>query len=186
MTLIDHSARRLFIGRTARLLVAGAVLPLAGPALAALPRNAQRLDFEHLHTNESLSVVFRIGNKYVPRALDALNHLLRDHYTDEVGRIDPPLFDLLYQTRQELGSREPFQIISGYRCPTTNTRLRQSGGGGVARQSLHMEGRAIDVRLGDVPLADLRDAAISLNGGGVGFYPREEFVHLDTGKVRYW
>ncbi|MBO3717385.1 MAG: DUF882 domain-containing protein [Candidatus Accumulibacter sp.] len=94
--------------------------------------------------------------------------------------------DLLFETRRELGCTQPFEVISGYRCAATNTRLRNSGGGGVARQSLHMEGRAIDIRIDGVPLADVRDAAMSLQAGGVGFYPRSKFVHLDTGKVRYW
>ena len=77
-------------------------------------------------------------------------------------------------------------MISGYRCPATNTTLRNTRGGGVARRSLHMDGKAIDVRLPGVPLADLRDAALSLGMGGVGFYPREQFVHVDTGPVRRW
>ncbi|HNI52094.1 MAG TPA: DUF882 domain-containing protein, partial [Accumulibacter sp.] len=122
----------------------------------------------------------------MPSALTALNNFLRDHYTGEVGAIDPQLFDLLFRTSQELGCREPFQVISGYRCPTTNNSLRLAGGGGVARQSLHMEGKAIDVRLPGVALEDLRDAAISLQVGGVGFYAREQFVHLDTGRIRSW
>lgn len=160
-------------------------MPFARPALASLPQ-ARRLEFDHLHTGESLSVVFAIGDHYVPAALNTLNHFLRDHYSGEVGAIDPQLFDLLFRTRQETDCQQPFEVISGYRCGTTNTKLRSTGGGGVAKQSLHMEGRAIDVRLAAVPLEDLRDAAMSLQVGGVGFYPREKFVHLDTGKVRCW
>ncbi|MNS95832.1 Peptidase M15 [compost metagenome] len=100
--------------------------------------------------------------------------------------IDPQLFDLLFQVRRELGTSEPFQVISGYRSPATNSRLRNSRGGGVARHSLHMDGKAIDIRVAGVPLGDLRDAAKTLKGGGVGFYQGEQFVHLDTGRVRYW
>ena len=179
-----HS-RRLFLSRAARLAVAGAVLPIAKPALASLP-NARSLDFDHTHTGERLSVVFAVGNHYVPDALITLNRFLRDHYSGEVGTIDPQLFDLLFKTRQELGSDQAFQVISGYRCATTNSHLRNSRGGGVARQSLHMHGQAIDIRIPGVPLSDLRDAAMSLKAGGVGFYPRDKFVHVDTGKLRYW
>lgn len=178
-------ARRLFLGCAGKLALAGALLPIVSPAIAALPA-ARRLQFEHLHTGEKLSVVFAVGDRYVPAALNALNSFLRDHYTGEVGTMDPQLFDLLFQARQELGCSEPFQVISGYRCPATNISLRLAGGGGVAKQSLHMDGKAIDIRLPGVTLEDLRDAAISLQAGGVGFYERQQFVHLDTGRVRSW
>jgi uncharacterized protein YcbK (DUF882 family) len=102
--------------------------------------------------------------------------------------MDPQLFDLLHQVRQTLGGKAvpAYDVISGYRCPETNGFLRNSRGGGVAKRSLHMEGKAIDVRLPGVPLAELRDAAISLGAGGVGFYAAEQFVHIDTGRVRRW
>jgi uncharacterized protein YcbK (DUF882 family) len=177
--------RRRFLGHALRLLAAGAALPAATPALAALP-NARRLEFEHTHTGERLSVVFAVGEHYLPDALDRLNLFLRDHYSGEIGSIDPQLFELLFRVGQELDCERPFQVISGYRCAETNTRLRNTGGGGVARQSLHMQGKAIDVRIAGVPLVDLRDAATSQAVGGVGFYPRDQFVHLDTGRVRYW
>jgi len=179
-----HS-RRLFLSQAARLTLAGAVLPFARPALASLP-GARSLDFDHTHTGERISVVFAVGNHYVPDALNTLNHFLRDHYSGEVGKIDPQLFDLLFKTRQELGSDQPLQVISGFRCATTNSKLRSTRGGGVARQSLHMSGKAIDIRIPGIALSDLRDAAKSQNVGGVGFYPRDKFVHVDTGKVRYW
>ena len=181
----QRHSRRLFLSHAARLAVVGAALPLAHPALASLP-NARSLEFDHTHTGESLSVIFAIGNHFVPEALGTLNRFLRDHYSGEVGRIDPQLFDLLFKARQELGTDQPFQVISGYRCATTNSRLRNTRGGGVARQSLHMEGKAIDIRIPGVPLSDLRDALMAQQGGGVGFYPRDKFVHVDTGRVRYW
>ena len=180
-----HHSRRLFLSRAAKLAMAGVVLPLAKPALAALP-NARSLEFDHTHTGERVSVVFAVGTHYVPDGLSTLNRFLRDHYSGEIGQIDPQLFDLLYRTRQELGSDQPLHVISGYRCAATNSRLRNSRGGGVARNSLHMQGKAIDIRIPGVPLSDLRDAAMSQSVGGVGFYPRDRFVHLDTGKVRYW
>lgn len=180
-----HHSRRLFLSRAAKLAMAGVVLPLAKPALAALP-NARSLEFDHTHTGERVSVVFAVGAHYVPDGLSTLNRFLRDHYSGEIGQIDPQLFDLLYRTRQELGSDQPLHVISGYRCAATNFRLRNSRGGGVARNSLHMQGKAIDIRIPGVPLSDLRDAAMSQSVGGVGFYPRDRFVHLDTGKVRHW
>jgi uncharacterized protein YcbK (DUF882 family) len=96
------------------------------------------------------------------------------------------LLDLLYRLQVTVGSQGGYQVISGYRSPTTNEKLRGKGGNGVARHSLHMEGRAIDVRMPGVPLQDVRDAALSLKLGGVGFYPREQFVHVDAGRVRSW
>ncbi len=140
----------------------------------------------HTHTRERIDLVFAVDERYVPEALGSLNRFLRDHYTGDIGVIDPQLFDLLHRVQQVLGGGRVFEVISGYRCPATNTQLRETRGGGVASHSLHMDGRAIDVRLPGVPLADLRDAALSLGAGGVGFYPREQFVHLDTGRVRSW
>jgi uncharacterized protein YcbK (DUF882 family) len=115
-----------------------------------------------------------------------LNHFLRDHYSQEVGVMDPVLYDLLHQIRVDLGVRGSYDVISGYRSPKTNEKLRATRAGGVAQRSLHMDGKAIDVRLPGVPLSDLRDAAMAQNAGGVGFYPRDQFVHIDTGRVRYW
>ena len=140
-----HS-RRLFLSRAARLAVAGAVLPIAKPALASLP-NARSLDFDHTHTGERISIVFAVGNHYVPEAVTTVNRFLRDHYSGEIGKIDPQLLDLLFRTRQELGCDQPFHVISGYRCATTNSNLRNSRGGGVARNSLHVHGKAIDIRI---------------------------------------
>ncbi|MGB0129423.1 MAG: DUF882 domain-containing protein [Rhodocyclaceae bacterium] len=148
--------------------------------------NAKTLAFEHTHTGESLSITYAVGDDYVPDSLERLNYFLRDHYTGVVGNVDPALLDLLYGLRRECAADMPFQVISGYRCPATNSALRKRGGGGVARNSLHMEGRAIDIRLPGMELGDLRDAARSLKIGGVGYYPAQEFVHVDTGAVRYW
>ena len=113
----------------------------------------------HTHTREQIDVVYAVDRRYDTAALGALNHFLRDHYSGEVGTIDPPLFDLLHRLRVLLGSSAHFEVISGYRCAATNARLRQTRGGGVATRSLHMDGRAIDVRLLAVHPADLRDAA---------------------------
>lgn len=176
-------ARRRFLQQAG--LGAGAVLLPAAVARAA-PRDARSLSMVHTHTSERIELVYAVGEGYLPQALALLNRFLRDHYSGEVGSIDPRVFDLLHHTQRELGSSAAFEVISGYRCAATNGRLRDTRGGGVARRSLHMEGRAIDVRLPGTSLADLRDAAQALRGGGVGYYPREQFVHLDTGRLRSW
>ncbi|HRN76866.1 DUF882 domain-containing protein [Ottowia sp.] len=185
--------RRLFLGRGARVAqvaVAGVLLPgAASRAFAFAPASsteARRLSFNHLHTNERTALIYARGADFVPSALDHLNHFLRDHYSGEVGQMDPELYNVLHRVRRELGTELPFDVISGYRSPHTNETLRTTRGGGVARRSLHMDGKAIDVRLPGIQLADLRDAAISLQAGGVGYYPRDNFVHIDTGRVRSW
>jgi len=185
MTDMPASTRRRFLRHTIHLAAAGALPALSAPARAA-PAGARELTLHNTHTQERIDLVYAVETRYVPEALGSLNHFLRDSYTGDVARIDPRLFDLLHGVRQALGSEQPFEVISGYRCAATNTRLRTTGGGGVAKHSLHMEGRAIDVRLPGVALADLRDAARSLRAGGVGFYPRDQFVHIDTGRVRHW
>jgi uncharacterized protein YcbK (DUF882 family) len=185
MPQIHQPARRSFLRRSGKLLLAGSAAPLAAPAMAALPE-ARTLSMANTHTGEHIALVYALGEQFVPQALNHLNHFLRDHYSGEVGLIDPQLFDLLHSLRQELGADRPFEVISGYRTAATNSLLRNTRGGGVAQHSLHMAGKAVDVRLPGVPLADLRDAALSLRGGGVGFYPREQFVHVDTGRLRSW
>jgi uncharacterized protein YcbK (DUF882 family) len=195
MTDATRKARRRFLHTTGTLALAAGLMPLAPrralasvpthQALAGLP-DARTLAFDHTHTGERVSLVYAVGDRFVPEALTTLNGFLRDHYSGTVGTIDPQLFDLLFQVRRELGTDRPFQVISGYRSPATNSRLRNTRGGGVAKHSLHMDGKAIDIRLAGVSLADVRDAAKSLQGGGVGFYESEQFVHIDTGRVRYW
>ncbi len=181
---ISH-ARRQMLGRAAKLAVAGAALPFVQPALAAVP-TARDLAFDHTHTRESIELVYAIGGEYVTGALSTLNHFMRDHYSGKVGHIDPALFDLLHRIRLSVGRETPFEVISCYRAPETNARLKRTRGGGVATRSLHMDGKAIDIRMPGLALVDLRDAALSLRLGGVGFYPREQFVHVDTGRVRNW
>jgi uncharacterized protein YcbK (DUF882 family) len=185
--MMRNQDRRRFLRHGAKLAVG--VLPVAAatrPALAALP-GPRALAMNHTHTGESLDLVYAVDSQFVPAALGTLNRFLRDHYTGSVGLIDPQLFELLHRVRGLLGTESAvYEVISGYRCPETNDRLRTTRGGGVARRSLHMEGRAIDVRLAGVPLKELRDAAMSLQAGGVGYYEQERFVHLDTGRVRHW
>lgn len=187
MTSSPTLPRRHFLRQASRLAAATAPLAMLGPTAARARGAGERsLSLVHTHTSERLSVVYAIENLYPEPALAALNSFLRDHYTGQVGQMDPQLFELLHRTRQALGTDAAFEVISGFRGPDTNERLRRTGGGGVATRSLHTEGRAVDVRLPGVPLAELRDAALSLKAGGVGYYPAERFVHLDTGRVRRW
>jgi uncharacterized protein YcbK (DUF882 family) len=175
--------RRVLLVRSAALAAPTLLLSRKSAAAAARP---DVLSFTHLHTGEALTVGWRVGEVGVPEAMRRVDHLLRDFRTGDVHRIDPVLLDQLQRVAALTGTRAPFQVISGYRSGRTNEQLRQRGGGGVARTSLHLQGRAIDVRLADVPLAALRDAALELRAGGVGYYPGERFVHLDTGRVRAW
>ena len=165
-------------------LAAGSLMLVSRPARAALAP-ARELRFTHLHTGETLAVEYFQAGHYQPDALAAVNHLLRDFRTGEVHDIDPALLDALFAVRGRVASHRPFEVISGYRSPHTNAALRQKSEG-VAARSLHMSGRAIDVRLRDVPLATLQRSALALRAGGVGYYPASNFVHLDTGRVRTW
>ena len=163
---------------------------LSAPSLAkiAVPQGLQgkEIAMDHLHTAERIGLVFAVQDEYLDPALDKLNYFLRDHYSNDVGVMDPGLYDLMHQIRKDLGVNRSFEVISGYRSSKTNDRLRRTRGGGVAKRSLHMDGKAIDIRLPDVPLKALRDAAIAQRAGGVGYYPKDGFVHIDTGRVRTW
>jgi uncharacterized protein YcbK (DUF882 family) len=143
------------------------------------------LSFYHTHTGETLSVVYYRNGEYVPKALVEVNDYLKDFRNGEMHRIDPALLDVLFEIKKKTGTRAPFEVISAYRSPETNALLR-SKSNGVAQHSMHLVGQAIDVRLGDVKLDRLRQVALSLQKGGVGFYPESQFVHVDTGRVRFW
>jgi uncharacterized protein YcbK (DUF882 family) len=147
-----------------------------------------QLKMTNLHTGESLDIVYRIGNTYLPEALEKLNYFLRDHNTQDVSNYDPKEFDVLHAMMARLGKLNGvIEIVCGYRTPETNATLRQnSPQTGVAEHSQHMEGHAIDLRVPGVPTARLRDAALSLQAGGVGYYPVSQFVHVDVGPVREW
>ena len=146
---------------------------------------ARSLAFAHLHTGERLAVEYFAGGRYLPDALREVDRLLRDFRTGEEHPIDPGLLDLLHRLTGLTRGRRPFEVISGYRSPATNGMLRRRSEG-VAAGSLHMQGQAIDIRLADVPLAKLRNAALEARRGGVGYYPASNFVHVDTGRVRRW
>jgi uncharacterized protein YcbK (DUF882 family) len=143
------------------------------------------LSFRNLHTGEALAIEYWQNGAYAPDACAAIDQILRDHRTGEIHAIDARLLDLLHELSGQLETRAPFQVISGYRSPHTNAALADASSG-VARGSLHMQGLAIDIAIEGVPTATLRDAALSLARGGVGFYPNPGFVHVDVGRVRRW
>lgn len=147
----------------------------------------RKLSFYHTHTGNELEVVYARGGEYVDSALDEIESFLSDFRTGDARAIDPALLDLVYDIRDSLGSRGTFEIISAYRSPQTNQMLQdRSSNSGVATKSQHLLGKAIDLRLRGVPTTDLRDAAIALQRGGVGFYETSDFVHVDTGRIRRW
>jgi uncharacterized protein YcbK (DUF882 family) len=147
-----------------------------------------RLRFYHTHTGERLDVVYRRGDQYIPEALDQLDHYLRDHRTGDVRPFDARLFDLLYDLTASLGdSGGEIDVICGYRTPWSNEFLRTRNlHTGVAQHSLHMQAQAIDIRLRGIPTSELRDAALRLRRGGVGYYRSSDFVHVDVGRMRHW
>ncbi|MEA2779657.1 MAG: hypothetical protein QOK29_1201 [Rhodospirillaceae bacterium] len=173
-------SRRFFLG-FGLVVAAGSISPAARAALTG-PR---RLAFYHTHTGEKLSTVYWEKGGYVRGALGEIDYILRDYVNGAERPIDRRLLDMLAELHRRLASRAPFEIISGYRSPETNEKLRARSDG-VAKHSYHLNAMAIDIRLPDVPLRTLRQAAMDLGRGGVGIYPRSNFVHVDTGPVRYW
>lgn len=183
--LLDMNRRQLLKGSLA--LSAFFALPAAfiQNAAAALPDTARTIRLVNLHTGEKCAATYWEQGQYLPDALAALNNVLRDHRTGEVSRIDPALFDILVTLHKGVQSNAAFEIISGYRSPASNAMLHARSNG-VATRSLHMDGKAVDMRLSDRPLATLRRTALAMKKGGVGYYPESNFVHVDTGRVRQW
>lgn len=164
--------------------IAGMATAAASSAALALP-NLRRLALVNTHTGDAYNDAYWMAGDYVPDALGAIAHVMRDHRSGEERAIDPRLLDLLHDLHASVGASAPYQIISGYRSPATNAALHAQTNG-VASRSLHMDGRAIDIRISGIDLPRLRDAAIHMRRGGVGFYPDSDFIHVDTGRVRTW
>src|SRR5512140_1162439 len=182
----ETSGRRRFLGLGAAALA----LPFASRLAAFAPPEPlppdRDLAFFNTHTAESVAVEYCLSGCLVPESLETINHILRDTRTDETKDIDVGLLDLLLRLARTVPTSEPFHIISGYRSRSTNDFLRKTGGGGVAANSLHLVGKAIDIRVPGVALRDLYRTAVGLRGGGVGIYPRSDFIHVDVGRVRTW
>jgi uncharacterized protein YcbK (DUF882 family) len=162
----------------------GVVHANAAP-LPLVPAAARKVALHNLHTGEKLSAVYYENGRYAPDVMQAVNHVLRDYRTGDVHMIDPRLLDLLDAVTLRTGSKDPVQVICGYRSPKTNAMLHQHSEQ-VAQHSLHLKGQAIDIRLDDAALPHLHDAALKLGAGGVGYYPVSNFVHVDVGPVRRW
>ncbi|MES1203268.1 MAG: DUF882 domain-containing protein, partial [Pseudomonadota bacterium] len=160
-------------------------LSLSGTARAAIVPDVRRLALVNTHTGDTFNDAYWHQGAYVPDALGAINHVMRDYRSGDVHAIDPNLLDLLDDLRGHVDAGAPFQIISGYRSPATNAAMHEASSG-VAAHSLHMDGKAIDIRVGGVDLTNLRDSALLMSRGGVGYYPTSNFVHVDTGRVRRW
>jgi uncharacterized protein YcbK (DUF882 family) len=177
-----HTRRNVILG----LAVAGFAAATIPPAIAARrPIGLRTVALKNIHTGEHLNTVYWADGKYVPDAMKRINWVLRDHHTDEVRRINPDLLDLLTKLQAKLRTREPFQVVSAYRSPATNAMLAAMTDG-VAAHSLHIQGMAVDIRVPDRSLVKVQHAALGLAAGGVGFYPRSDFVHVDVGRIRHW
>jgi uncharacterized protein YcbK (DUF882 family) len=179
------ASRRKFLKNIAY----GSLLAFGGSNIA----NADFLHFpsykalalENIHTGDKLKLTYFEAGRYIKDALQEISYLFRDYHTGDIHPIDPALLDQLYDLKLTLGVRKPFHIISGYRSPITNAKLRRQSDG-VAKNSFHMQGRAIDIQIAGVETKRIRNAAIAMQRGGVGYYPISDFVHLDTGNFRTW
>ena len=170
----------------ASLLAQSLAAPVPSTASHTVLNHQYRLRFFQIHTGERLDVVYRSGDSYVPNALADLDYFLRDYRNGEVHHYDPRLFDLLFQLLEAAGRPDAsINVVCGYRNPQTNAYLK-SHGHGVAKHSLHMQAMAIDIRLPGTSTAKLRDLALALHGGGVGYYADSDFIHVDVGRVRRW
>jgi uncharacterized protein YcbK (DUF882 family) len=182
--------RRSFLALGAK-AAAGILVAHAAPALAAVPtrpradKGTRNLAFYHTHTRECLDINYLRNGKYDFKALQQINKYLRDFRTSEVYPIDPEILNILWKIQQEIGCRSTYEIISAYRSPQTNQKLRGNSDG-VAKRSLHMQGQAVDIRLTGKNTRMVRDCAVALEAGGVGYYAASDFVHIDTGKFRTW
>lgn len=164
--------------------MAGATRAASGrPGVPA--KGARSVNLYNLHTGEKLKTVYWENGKYIGGAMREIDKIMRDHRTGLVKAMDKDLIDLIHRLNARLETNEPFEIISGYRCPATNASLRRKSSG-VARNSYHMRAMAMDLNVPGRDLPKIRKAAMSLRGGGVGYYPKSDFVHVDVGPVRDW
>ena len=186
---VSSASRRTFLRRGAAGVALAAGGTAGGAASGAAPTGAltsrRRLNLVNTHTWERLDVVYFTRGMYIDESMTAISHLMRDHRAGEECAMDRVLFDSLSRLHASLDTEEPLHLLSGYRTPETNAKLRQRSKG-VARFSLHMEGRAADIYVPGVPTRTLQQAALAMQAGGVGYYGRSGFVHIDTGRVRNW
>ncbi|MEK6397607.1 MAG: DUF882 domain-containing protein [Terriglobus sp.] len=199
MTAPTASARKFEARRHPRIrAVAHAFVNAALPGLGLMPiegadddkpvNDGQKYELKFARQGgEVIDVVYRVGDTYIPDALDKLNHFLRDSHNEQVTSFDPRTFDVLHTMLAKVGkATSTISVLSAYRSQETNDALRASGTTNAAEHSQHIEAHALDMRVEGVPAARLRDAALSLDAGGVGYYPKAQFVHVDIGPVRQW
>ena len=186
LSCTHSNSRRRFLA-----IGAGAFVTAAGMtsrsvfAQSAIFTPERTLSFYNLHTGETLKTAYWVEGEYIPESLSDINHLLRDFRNDEIKPINLGLLNLLHDITQRLGTSKPIQLISGYRSSSTNAKLHDRSSG-VAKHSLHMDGMAADIRIPGHDLSELHKVAAAMQGGGVGYYPKSDFVHVDVGRVRYW
>lgn len=183
--MLINQTRRKFVS-----LSLGAVAVLASGVMKVMPASAREtigheISIRNAHTGERFNGVYRIGSYYVPSAFRRINRVMRDHRTSDIHPIDPELIDTLARVQRDCKCGQAIEILSGYRSPKTNNMLRRNSGG-VARNSYHMKGQAADIRVPGSSTKKVRNAARALRVGGVGYYSRSGFVHVDTGDVRTW
>jgi uncharacterized protein YcbK (DUF882 family) len=178
----QSSSRRRFL-QLGLGVTSGLVVPQAFAGLAK--QRERKIALINLHTGEKLNATYWAEGEYQQSELKAINHILRDHRTGDIKKIDPKLLNLLTLLHHNMDGKQPFHVISGYRSPFTNAQLSQQSSG-VAKKSFHMKGMAIDIRLPGRDLAKLNKQALKLRAGGVGYYPKSDFIHVDTGHVRSW
>jgi uncharacterized protein YcbK (DUF882 family) len=178
--------RIFFAGAAAFALLAASLSASAADVSKVASPTQYRLRLYNLHTDERIDVVYRVGNRYLPGAVAELDHFLRDHRTGAEKAYDVREFDLLHDLMARLGRPDSeIDIVCGYRTPETNTYLREHTQG-VALHSEHIQAKAIDIRVPGVPTAEVRDAAMAMHRGGVGYYAQSNFVHVDVGPIRHW
>ncbi|MBD3610329.1 MAG: DUF882 domain-containing protein [Gammaproteobacteria bacterium] len=183
-TISRRNFLHLSAGMAAAVFASPALMKTANAAVISGERN---ISLYNIHTGEILKTVYWQDGHYIPEAMAQINHILRDRRNGEIEKMDKHLIDMLAELHHKVDGKQAFQVISGYRSPATNTSLRKaSSKGGVAKKSLHMRGMAIDIRLPKVQLERLRKVASQMRRGGVGYYPRDGFIHVDVGRVRYW
>jgi uncharacterized protein YcbK (DUF882 family) len=166
-------------------LIAAAAMPVPAFAKVLINHPSRELSFVNLHTGEKLKAEYVHNGAYVPSAIRAISYLMRDHHNNQVRQIDPHLIDVAHMLHGRVGSKGPIDIVCGYRSPETNAMMHEISAG-VAVHSMHIQGKAMDIRIPGTRLGSMRKSALALGLGGVGYYPEDDFLHIDTGPKRAW